>query len=120
MSLLVSLLFHPSLLIPHHSLLLLHLPAAALDGASAAFGDDHLRAAGAAEIHFADLIRHGTIPPVGNPSLLSSKYRFPLAEESAYAFSAILGGLQEHIEVFLQTQPLIERQIHRFVYRFFS
>jgi hypothetical protein len=39
-------------------LFLLHFAAATLDGTGATFGDNHLRAAFAAEVHLPDLVCH--------------------------------------------------------------
>jgi hypothetical protein len=43
------------------SLFLLHFAAATLDGTGATFGDNHLRAAFAAEVHLPDLICHESL-----------------------------------------------------------
>ena len=40
---------------------LLHFAAATLDGTGATFGDNHLRTAFAAEVHFPDLICHESL-----------------------------------------------------------
>ena len=89
------------------SLLFLHLGAAALDRAGAAFSHDHLRAAFAAEIHFPELIGHEFFLLFW--VLLSNKFRCPLAEECSDPFGPILSGLEQSIQVFFQTDPLIER-----------
>ena len=88
-------------------LLFLHLGAAALDRARAAFGDDHLRAAFAAEIHLPELVGHECV--LLFVLLPSSKLRRPLAEKRLHAFGPILGGLEQGVQVFFQPDPLIKR-----------
>ncbi len=100
------------------SLLFLHLGATALDRAGAAFGDDHLRAAFAAEIHLPELIGHESFLLFW--FLLSNKFRCPLAEERPNPFGPIVGGLKQRVQIFLQTDSLIECQIHCLVHGFFA
>ena len=88
-------------------LLLLHFSAAALHRASATFGDDHLRTAGPAEIHFPELICHAYF--LLFDFLLSNELRCLLGEKRSHSLGPIFGGLEQGVEVFFQTDPLIER-----------
>ena len=80
-------------------LLLLHILAAALECAAATFGDDDLRIALGADVHFPQLIGHGGLDlllvSVGCTPLclLAAKHRPPLLQERADAFLPIRCGL---------------------------
>ncbi len=99
-------------------LFLLHFRATALQRAVAAFGHDHLGTARTAEIHFPKLVGHTTIPPVS--CLFSTELRRSLFEKRPHAFRSIVCRLQQGVQVFFQTDSLLERQVHRLLHCFFA
>ena len=80
-------------------LLLLHLLTAALERAAAAFGDDDLRIALRADVHFPQLIGHGGLDlllvSLGCTPLclVAAENRLPLLQERGDAFLPIPCGL---------------------------
>jgi len=86
----------------------LHLVPAALDRASATFGDDHLRAALGTDVDLADLVCHA------RTVLLSGAESGPAPfEKGANAFPTVGRRLQQHVQILLQPDALPERQVKR-------
>jgi len=88
-------------------LLFLHLSATALYRAGATLGHDHLRTAFPAEIHLSQLVGHESV--LLFVLLLPREFGCPLCEECVHAFGSILSRLQQGVQIFFQTDPLIER-----------
>src|SRR2546428_571035 len=90
------------------SLLLLHVGAAALDGAGAPLGHDDLRPALGADVDLADLVRHARAVLL---VLSPAEAGLPAREEGPDPDAPVRGGLQQHVEVVLQPDPVRERQV---------
>src|SRR5207247_10934685 len=90
------------------SLLLLHLRPAALDPAGAPLAHGDLPAALGAHVDLADLARHA---PEVLLLLSPAEAALPAREEGLDSHPPVRGGLEQHVEVVLQPDPVREREV---------